>query len=62
MFPMCWKCRDKIVIQRPNLPGPLATYKRYILIGCKANKNIHNYDDAKKYCPLIDLNPLPVTL
>ena len=44
-IPMCWKCASKVV--EPNADDNSLT-----LTGCKENKDIHNYDDAKELCPL----------
>ena len=46
MIPMCWKCASKIV--EPNTDD-----NGFILVGCKEDKNIHDYDDAKKSCPVV---------
>jgi len=43
-IPMCWKCRSKIA--KPKDDGS------FTLVGCKENKDIHNYDDAMDSCPL----------
>ena len=43
--PFCWKCVSKIT--KPNDDNSFS------LIGCKEEKNIHNYSDADKMCPLI---------
>lgn len=45
-IPMCWKCAFKIL--KPN-----ADDSGFTLVGCKKNKDIHDYDDAKKLCPVI---------
>jgi hypothetical protein len=44
--PSCWKCSAKITKPNPD-DGSLS------LIGCKKQKDIHNYNDAKEMCPLI---------
>jgi hypothetical protein len=44
-IPMCWKCASKIV--KPNDDNS------FTLIGCKENKDIHGYDDAKELCPVL---------
>ena len=43
--PFCWKCSAKIV----KLNSDNSSFS---LIGCKDEKNIHNYSDAEKLCPL----------
>ena len=44
--PFCWKCSSKIVKPNPD-------ENSFSLIGCKEEKNIHNYSDAEQLCPVI---------
>ena len=53
MIPICWKCCNKIVA-----PIDAPTYQAYTLIGCKEEKKIKNYNDAQKFCPIIDHDEL----
>jgi len=45
-MPICWKCASKIT--EDNGDGSLG------LVGCKENKDIKNYQDAEKMCPVIN--------
>lgn len=47
MVPYCVKCSDRIVIEG-------------VMSGCAQNPKIHNYADAKKYCPLTLNNDLKI--
>ncbi len=42
---MCGKCASKITESTGDGSS--------ILVGCKEQKDIHNYDDAKKLCPVV---------
>jgi hypothetical protein len=45
-MPMCWKCKSKIIeLNSDN--------NSFTLTGCKEEKDIHDYSDAEKKCPLI---------
>ena len=46
-IPMCWKCASRMTEEHPTHPGSL------ILVGCKENDKIKNYNDAEKLCPLL---------
>jgi len=57
MFPMCWKCCNKIMKQH-WVNGTLTLS----FIGCKGNYNIRSLDDAGTMCPIIPkdkLEPIP---
>lgn len=45
--PMCWKCRDALTELDPKTGG-------YVLVGCAADININDYNDAKERCPLLE--------
>jgi hypothetical protein len=43
LVPMCWKCPHNIT--EPTEPGVSE------FAGCKKNKDIKDYKDAKEHCP-----------
>ena len=47
--PFCWKCSSKVTQLNPDKSSSK-------LVGCKEEKNIHNYSDAEKLCPLFNKN------
>jgi len=48
-IPICWKCDNRIVEAIVNDQPISAT----VLVGCKEQANIKNYEDAKQLCPLL---------
>lgn len=53
-IPLCWKCKDKIFGELPceASNGVIPS----TLIGCKANPDIKDYNDAENLCPILSKN------
>jgi hypothetical protein len=51
-IPICWKCYNRIVGEIVN-DQLISLIPATVLIGCKEQASIKNYEDAKRLCPLL---------
>lgn len=61
-IPICWKCSNRITqtVDQQSIDQHNAIIVGYgwevsvILVGCKEQADIKNYEDAKRLCPLFN--------